>query len=94
MFSNAKQLSSLSVAATAKAACLEAAVSLRPVIGKTKTQLLGVSTEIAGATGSSIDYFYEILKAMQETLNFKTGPFVSACICFAELFWTSLSSTI
>lgn len=61
-----------------------AATRLWSVIDKVQMQLLETPTETKRPIISSIDRFSDILKVMQETLNFKTGFYIWTCLCFAE----------
>ncbi|KAG0645974.1 Sterol uptake control 2 [Hyphodiscus hymeniophilus] len=54
------------------------------VVGKAQLQLVEVHTEVSSVTASSINKFAEILKVMQETLQFKTGAFIWTCLCSVE----------
>ncbi|KAH9208894.1 hypothetical protein DL95DRAFT_449616 [Leptodontidium sp. 2 PMI_412] len=61
-----------------------AATRLWSVVDKARMQLLETPTEAKRSTISSINRFSDILKVMQETLNFKTGFYIWTCLCFVE----------
>lgn len=57
------------------------AARLEPFINEVQPRLSESLYKRSGTTTEMIDRFFEVLKVMQGTLNFKTGAFVWTCLC-------------